>query len=80
MKCFFSRDMQNFRLPKSLFEEILAKIAPFIALKHNRGLSAEQKLATVLRFFAQGSYQQGVGNDFTMTIGQSTFSESYIKP
>nr|XP_049465483.1 putative nuclease HARBI1 [Anopheles coluzzii] len=76
MKCFFSRFMQNFRLPKSLFEEILAKIAPFIARKHNRGLSAEQKLATVLRFFAQGSYQQGVGNDFTMTIGQSTFSET----
>ncbi|XP_035903292.1 uncharacterized protein LOC118508014 [Anopheles stephensi] len=68
--------IQNFRLSKALFIEILGKIAPFIAPKHNRGLSAKEKLATTLRFLAQGSYQQGVGKDFNMAIGQSTFSET----
>ncbi|XP_040172485.1 putative nuclease HARBI1 [Anopheles arabiensis] len=45
--------------------------------KHNRGLSAEQKLAAALKFLAQGSYQLGVGNDFTVPMGQSTFSEMF---
>lgn len=33
------------------------------------------KLAACLRFFAQGSYQRSVGNDFHVAVGQSTFSE-----
>uniref|UniRef100_A0A182NGJ2 DDE Tnp4 domain-containing protein n=1 Tax=Anopheles dirus TaxID=7168 RepID=A0A182NGJ2_9DIPT len=57
--------------------EILDKISSFIAPKHNRGLSAEQKLAATLKFLAQGSYQQGVGNDFTVPMAQSTFSEMF---
>ncbi|XP_049294455.1 putative nuclease HARBI1 [Anopheles funestus] len=68
--------IQNFRIPKTLFNEILNKIEPLIAPKHNRGLSAKEKLAITSRFLAQGSYQQGVGNDFIMPIGQSTFSET----
>lgn len=33
------------------------------------------KLAAVLRFFADGSYQRGVGNDFNIGLAQSTFSK-----
>ncbi|XP_052895490.1 putative nuclease HARBI1, partial [Anopheles moucheti] len=68
--------IQNFRIPKLLFEEILGKISPYISPKHNRGLTATEKLATTLRFLAQGSYQLGVGNDYNIAIGQSTFCET----
>lgn len=33
------------------------------------------KLAAVLRFLADGSYQKGVGNDFNVGVAQSTFSK-----
>ncbi|XP_049301680.1 putative nuclease HARBI1 [Anopheles funestus] len=68
---------KKFRISKEIFLDILEKIAPFITPKHNRGLSAKQKLAATLKFLAQGSYQQGVGNDFTVPMGQSTFSEIF---
>lgn len=32
------------------------------------------KLAAVLRFFAEGGYQTGAGNDFHLVISQPTFS------
>lgn len=32
------------------------------------------KLASALRFFAEGAYQKGVGNDFNLGIAQPTFS------
>ncbi|XP_052900977.1 putative nuclease HARBI1 [Anopheles moucheti] len=67
----------NFRISKQLFIDILRKITPIISPKHNRGLTVKQKLAASLKFLAQGSYQRGVGNDFTVPIGQSTFSEIF---
>jgi len=40
-------------------------------------LSAKLKLAATLRFLAQGSYQQSVGNDLNVNVAQSTFSELF---
>ncbi|XP_017467584.1 PREDICTED: putative nuclease HARBI1 [Rhagoletis zephyria] len=37
-------------------------------------ISNEIKLATTLRFLAQGSYQVGVGNDFKLALSQPTVS------
>uniref|UniRef100_A0AAG5DP72 Uncharacterized protein n=1 Tax=Anopheles atroparvus TaxID=41427 RepID=A0AAG5DP72_ANOAO len=56
----------NFRINKRFF---------ITHPKHTRGLTALHKLAATLKFLAQGSYQRGVGNDFTIPIGQSTFSK-----
>uniref|UniRef100_A0A182I8H0 Uncharacterized protein n=1 Tax=Anopheles arabiensis TaxID=7173 RepID=A0A182I8H0_ANOAR len=67
--------VRNFRVNKSLFKKILHLIAPELKPRHNRGLKAKQKLAATLKFLAQGSYQLGVGNDFTIPMAQSTFSE-----
>ncbi|XP_052889214.1 putative nuclease HARBI1 [Anopheles moucheti] len=66
---------RNFRLNKTLFNHVLQMIESEITPHHNRGLSAKEKLAATLKFLAQGSYQQGVGNDFTVPMAQSTFSE-----
>lgn len=37
-------------------------------------ISTELKLATTLRFLAQGSYQLSVGNDFNLGLSQPTVS------
>uniref|UniRef100_A0A182I0J8 Uncharacterized protein n=1 Tax=Anopheles arabiensis TaxID=7173 RepID=A0A182I0J8_ANOAR len=66
----------NLRVTKPLFNEILSKIEHLIAPRHNRGLLGRVKLASTLRFLAQGSYQKGVGNEFNTAIAQSTFSET----
>lgn len=34
------------------------------------------KLVATLRFFAEGSYQTGIGNEFVAGLAQSTFSKS----
>uniref|UniRef100_A0A182PWY8 DDE Tnp4 domain-containing protein n=1 Tax=Anopheles epiroticus TaxID=199890 RepID=A0A182PWY8_9DIPT len=67
--------IRNFRVSKSIFNHILSLIAPEISPRHNKSLTAKQKLAATLKFLAQGSYQQGVGNDFTIPMRLSTFSE-----
>lgn len=46
-------------------------------MKQQKRLSAVPnilKLAAVLRFFAEGGYQKGVGNDFNLGLAQPTFS------
>ncbi|XP_058122884.1 putative nuclease HARBI1 [Anopheles ziemanni] len=69
--------VSNFRVSKALFTALHSKIASCLAPKHMRGLSSQDKLAATLKFLAQGSYQQGVGIDFTVAIGQSTFSDIF---
>ncbi|XP_058122849.1 putative nuclease HARBI1 [Anopheles ziemanni] len=69
--------VSNFRVSKALFTAIHSKIASCLARKHMRGFSSQDKLAATLKFLAQRSYQQGVGNDFTVAIGQSMFSDIF---
>ena len=71
--------VRNFRVSKSLFKKILHLIAPELKPRHKRGLKAKQKLAATMKFLAQGSYQLGVGNDFTIPMAQSTFSEVFYQ-
>ena len=68
--------MNIFRLNKSSFRYVLEQIRP--KLKCNMRKSAITptiKLATSLRFFAQGSYQLSVGNDFNLSLAQPTVSK-----
>lgn len=65
----------NFRLNKEAFRFVLSEIAEHVPDNRNGGLSTEQKLAAVLRFLAEGSYQRGVGNDHHVAVAQPTLSK-----
>ncbi|XP_067638622.1 putative nuclease HARBI1 [Eurosta solidaginis] len=64
-----------FRLSKEAFKFVLEKIVPSMKVaKRTTIISNEIKLATTLRFLAQGSYQVGVGNDLNLALSQPTVS------
>ncbi|XP_067634817.1 putative nuclease HARBI1 [Eurosta solidaginis] len=67
-----------FNLPdtnKAAFTYVLEQIVPFMKVgKRPTIISNEIKLATTLRFLAQGSYQLSVGNDFNLALSQPTVS------
>ncbi|XP_058984143.1 putative nuclease HARBI1 [Musca domestica] len=74
LMCSF-RFENYFRINKDCFQDVLKEISP--KLKSGRrslALRPEIKLATALRFLAQGSYQTSVGNDFNISITQPTVS------
>lgn len=69
------RFINNFRLSKDAFSYLLNEISgilrPQIRLD---AIPNVIKLATLLRFCAQGTYQNGVGNDFNVGLAQPTVS------
>ncbi|XP_024872169.1 uncharacterized protein LOC112454808 [Temnothorax curvispinosus] len=44
--------------------------------RRRRGLSVETQIFTALRFFATGSYQKAVGNDYLVSVSQSAVSRA----
>lgn len=70
---FIQRFVSYFRLNKTLFKHVLGIITPRFSGRSN-ATSAALKLATTLRFLAQGSYQVSVGNDFNVKLSQPTVS------
>lgn len=71
---FFSFS-QIFRLSKTAFVDLLSDLEPFLKpLKRCSSIPNVIKLASFLRFCAQGSYQSSVGNDFNLGLAQSTTS------
>ncbi|XP_049300734.1 putative nuclease HARBI1 isoform X1 [Anopheles funestus] len=71
--------IQNFRVSHDIFAEILREIEGDLTPGTSIGITAEQKLAAALRFFATGHFQQGVGKDFHIPMAQSTFSTMLTK-
>ena len=72
---FHCRFVEYFRLDKTTFNIVLDKIAPSMKSRaKSTCISSKVKLAATLRFFAQGSYQSSVGNDFNLGLAQSTVS------
>ncbi|XP_052890199.1 putative nuclease HARBI1 [Anopheles moucheti] len=70
----------NFRVSKEIFVEILEEITPkFQPIRSSNGLTAKEMLAATLRFLAEGTYQHGVGTDFSVAIAQPTFSKVFAK-
>lgn len=62
-------------MSKELFNFILSQIKPhYKATKNKDAITPTLKLATTLRFLAEGSYQQSVGQDFLIGMAQSTVS------
>lgn len=71
----FSRFKELFRLSKEAFVDLLSETEPFY--KKTSRISAIPpilKLAAALRFFAEGGYQLGVGQDFHIGMSQPTIS------
>ncbi|XP_058064978.1 putative nuclease HARBI1, partial [Anopheles bellator] len=65
---------KNFRISKEMFLTILSEIETKFPPSKGAGLTPKEKLAATLRFLAEGSYQQSVGQDWNVAIAQSTFS------
>uniref|UniRef100_A0A182PWL0 DDE Tnp4 domain-containing protein n=1 Tax=Anopheles epiroticus TaxID=199890 RepID=A0A182PWL0_9DIPT len=62
-----------------MFVDILEEITPRFPPIRGHGLSVKEMLAATLRFMAEGSYQHGVGTDFSVAIAQPTFSILFDK-
>lgn len=67
------RFIKHFRLSKIAFAYVLEQIRSTIRPTRCSALSAEEKLATCLRFFAEGSYQHRTGQDFNIAFAKPTF-------
>ncbi|XP_055616049.1 putative nuclease HARBI1 [Toxorhynchites rutilus septentrionalis] len=66
--------IKSFRLSKEAFRYVLEEIENCLTTRKG-GLSTEVKLAACLRFFAEGNYQHGAGQDYHIAIAQPTFSK-----
>lgn len=67
--------MSYFRLNKEAFCYVLEEIQDFLkAPVRTSSIPPILKLATSLRFFAEGSYQKCSGNDFNLGLAQPTVS------
>ncbi|XP_067643205.1 putative nuclease HARBI1 [Eurosta solidaginis] len=64
----------NFRLSKDAFMYVLDKIKDSFHCRLSSSVTPMLKLCCALRFFAHGSYQQAVGNDFHLGLAQPTVS------
>ncbi|XP_058821147.1 putative nuclease HARBI1 [Topomyia yanbarensis] len=67
--------IKSFRLSKEAFRYVLTEIQDEFPYARKSSLSAQEKLAACLRFFAEGNYQYGAGQDFHVAIAQPTFSK-----
>ncbi|XP_055918421.1 putative nuclease HARBI1 [Eupeodes corollae] len=63
-----------FRLNKEAFVFVLNKLEGQFKNASTSSIPAVLKLACALRFFASGSYQSSVGNDFDLGLSQSSVS------
>lgn len=64
-----------FRLNKEAFVYLLNEVQDKLPETSSLSVPAILKLAATLRFFAEGSYQKGVGNDFVLGLAQPTVSK-----
>lgn len=73
---FIFRFIKNFRLNKEAFKYLLSKIDASLKLTTRSGsVLPIIKLAATLRFYAEGGYQTGAGNEFLCGLAQPTFSK-----
>ena len=66
-----------FRVSKEIFLHLLGKIEGKVKpATKSISVPAIIKLTAALRFFAEGGYQKGTGNDFNVGLAQSTMSKT----
>lgn len=70
------RFLSNFRLNKDAFKYLLEELEPHITRGATlRAISPIIKLATLLRFLSEGSYQKCCGNDYNVGLSQPSVSK-----
>lgn len=70
------RFQKYFRLDKEAFNLLLSRISEKLkATTRSNSVSPVIKLAATLRFFVEGGYQTGTGNEFVAGLAQSSFSK-----
>lgn len=70
------RFKKNFRLDKFAFLYVLEQLSSELTpTRKSFGITAQAKLCVFLRFVAEGSYQHGVGQDYGISLAQSSVSE-----
>ncbi|XP_062556580.1 putative nuclease HARBI1 [Armigeres subalbatus] len=67
--------MEYFRVSKELFRYLLYFVEDKLGGVKSTSVPATLKLSAALRFFAEGSYQNGVGNDMFAGMAQPTLSK-----
>lgn len=67
--------MEYFRVSKELFRYLLDFVEDKLGGVKSTSVPATLKLSAALRFFAEGSYQKGVGNDMFAGMAQPTLSK-----
>lgn len=66
-----NRFIQLFRLDKHLVRQIIRELTPHLhEPTTRRGISVERKVLTTLRFYATGSYQRCVGEEYSVSLSQ----------
>ncbi|XP_030752065.1 putative nuclease HARBI1 [Sitophilus oryzae] len=66
-----------FRLSRNLARQLIIDLTPHMAVGiRARKIPTEIRILGALRFFAQGSYQKTIGDDFSTCMAQPTFSRA----
>lgn len=77
---FYLRFVKYFRVSKDLFKYLLdileTKLGPTVG---SSSVLPIIKLSAALRFFAEGGYQRGAGNDVLVAVAQPTMSKMLSK-
>ncbi|XP_065087445.1 putative nuclease HARBI1 [Ochlerotatus camptorhynchus] len=68
--------LNYFRVSKELFRYLLNIVDGKLGGTKSSSVQPMLKLSAALRFFAEGSYQKGVGNDFFAGMAQPTLSKA----
>lgn len=72
------RFLSYFRLNKEAFKYVLERITPKLKQPiRSTHLPNILKLAVTMRILAEGSYQKGSGNDFNVSMSQSSVSNVF---
>ncbi|KMQ86912.1 nuclease harbi1, partial [Lasius niger] len=65
-----------FRLSKDVVHYLCNALQPTLQRKRTNGLHVTTQVLAALRFFAIGSYQKGIGNDYLVSISQPATSRA----
>jgi SpoU rRNA methylase family enzyme len=67
-----------FRLTKDVYQNLVGELTPHLqAGERSTKLSIDMRVLVALRFFATGSYQKGIGNEFHIAISQQSMSNIF---
>lgn len=67
-----ARFIELFRVSKQLFQDLYDILSPHLMeSRYICGVSVKQKLLVALRFYATGSYQRSIGEDFNLGMSQT---------